>query len=462
MTVSSQVAGLTGTLEQDVVEACARLIRFDTSNFGGGESRGEREAAEWVAEQLTDCGYEPQVLESEPGRASTVVRIAGSNPGAPALLVHGHLDVVPAAADDWSFDPFCGDVRDGAVWGRGALDMKDMDAMMLAVARGFARDGGRPVRDLVLAFVADEEDTGDYGAGFLVESHPELFEGVTSAIGESGGGLTPLPDGGRLYAVATGERGSAWMTLTSRGTAGHGSRKVADNAVTTLARTVAALADIEWPVRQITTVRALLDGIGAQLGVTIDAEDPASLELLGDARKLVDRTLSNSLNPTMLSAGYKVNVIPSEAIAHVDGRILPGLEDEFFATVDALLPPSVTRSFDSYAAPVGSSHESAEFALMAQAIRAHDADALVLPFCMGGGTDAKAFSRLGIDCYGFAPGRLAPDFPTHLYVHGVDEHVPVDSLHFGVRVLDTYLRSAPADADRPTPHPAHPSVEETR
>jgi acetylornithine deacetylase/succinyl-diaminopimelate desuccinylase-like protein len=434
-------------LEDDVVADCATLIRFDTSNYGAGDSRGERAAAEWVAEQLAGCGYDPQVYESEPLRASTVVRIPGADPSAPALLVHGHLDVVPAAAADWTFDPFAGDLHEGCVRGRGALDMKDMDAMMLAVARGLARDGVRPPRDIVLAFVADEEDTGKYGAGFLAAEHPELFEGVASAIGESGGGLNRLPDGSRLYAVATGERGSAWMTLTARGSAGHGSRTVADNAVTTLARTLVALADIEWPVQVIPTVQALLDGVGVQLGVTIDPHDPASLEALGEARALVDRTLANSLNPTMLGAGYKVNVIPSEATAHVDGRILPGLADEFFAAVDARLPDSVTRTFDSYAAPVGSSHESAEFAAMAAALRVHDPGGLVLPFVMGGGTDAKAFSSLGIECYGFAPSRLPPGFPSDRMVHGIDEQVPVDSLHFGVRVLDTYLRSVPGPTE---------------
>jgi acetylornithine deacetylase/succinyl-diaminopimelate desuccinylase-like protein len=455
---SHAISAATSTPEADVVTDCATLIRFDTSNFGAGTSRGERAAAEWVAERLTDCGYEPQVIESQPQRANTVVRIPGRDRSAPGLLVHGHLDVVPAAAQDWSFDPFCGDVRDGCVWGRGALDMKDMDAMMLGVARGLARDGAAPARDLVLAFVADEEDTGEYGAGFLAREHRDLFDGVTTAIGESGGGLTTLPNGSRLYPIATGERGSAWMTLTARGHAGHGSRRVPDNAVTTLARTVVALAEIDWPVREIPTVRALLDGIGAQLGEIIDPRDPASLDRLGDARALIERTLSNSLNPTMLEAGYKVNVIPSEAVAHVDGRILPGLEDEFFTTVDAVLPDSVTRSFDSYAAPVGSSHETAEFAAMAAAVRAHDPQGVVLPFCMGGGTDAKAFSPLGIDCYGFAPSRLPAGFPAHDYVHGVDERVPIDSLHFGLGVLDTYLRADPRPAAATTP--ARPGQEE--
>ncbi|GAB2476940.1 M20/M25/M40 family metallo-hydrolase [Jatrophihabitans fulvus] len=428
------------TLARDAVSDTATLIRFDTTNFGGGDSRGERDAAEWVAGELTDCGYEPVVLESAPGRASTVVRIAGRDRDAPGLLVHGHLDVVPAEASDWAFDPFCGELRDGHLLGRGALDMKGMDGMMLAVARDLARRGDQPARDVVLAFVADEEDTGEYGAGFLVEQHAGLFEGVTTGIGESGAGLTVLPDGSRLYAIGAGERGTAWMTLRARGTAGHGSRTTADNAVTSLTRAVTALADIEWPVRSIPVVQAFLDGVGDRLGVRLDASDADGLRAaLGDAYGYVERTLANSLNPTMLSAGYKVNVIPSEAVAHVDGRILPGLEDEFFAAVDALLPARVTREFDSFAAPVGADHTSPAFAAMADAVRRHDPDALVLPFVLGGGTDAKAFARLGIDCFGFMPGRTPPEFPAERYVHGVDEQIPVDSLEFGVHVLSTFV-----------------------
>ncbi|MGZ4615990.1 MAG: M20/M25/M40 family metallo-hydrolase, partial [Actinomycetes bacterium] len=292
-------------LAVEVVELCSRLVQFDTSNFGAGESRGERAAAEWVAESLADAGLAPVVLESEPGRASTVVRIPGRDPSAPGLLVHGHLDVVPAAAGDWSFDPFSGEVRDGAVWGRGALDMKDSDAMMLAVARSFARTGFVPPRDIVMAFVADEEDTGALGAGFLVRKHPDLFEGVTSAIGESGGYAVHLPNGGRLYPIATGERGSAWMRLTARGRAGHGSRRNPQNAVTAMARTLARLADHPWPVHLVPPVAALLDGLCEHLNVHIDPADPDSLAQLGDARRIVEATLSNSLNPTMLSAGYK-------------------------------------------------------------------------------------------------------------------------------------------------------------
>jgi acetylornithine deacetylase/succinyl-diaminopimelate desuccinylase-like protein len=428
-------------LAADTVEFCSQLIRFDTSNYGGGESRGERAAAEWVAEQLSADGYAPIVLESQPQRASTVVRIAGTEPAAPALLIHGHLDVVPAQASDWSFEPFSGEVRDGAVWGRGALDMKDMDAMMLALARSFAREGYRPPRDIVLAFVADEEDTGEFGAGFLAREHRELFEGVTTAIGESGGHAVHLPDASRLYPIGTGERGSAWMRLSAHGRAGHGSRRNPENAVATLAAAISRIADYRWPVRLTPTVSALLDGLSKHLGITVDPADERSLAQLGEAARLVEATVANSLNPTMLNAGYKLNVIPSEATAGVDGRILPGLQEEFFATVDELLGEKITREFASFSAPVSASPDTTEFAAMAAAITSHDPDALVLPFCMSGGTDAKAFTSLGIACYGFAPGTTPPGFAHWEYVHGVDERVLIDSLEFGVRVLDTYLRT---------------------
>jgi acetylornithine deacetylase/succinyl-diaminopimelate desuccinylase-like protein len=431
-------------LAADTVEFCSQLIRFDTSNYGGGESRGERAAAEWVAEQLSADGYAPIVLESQPQRASTVVRIAGTEPAAPALLIHGHLDVVPAQASDWSFEPFSGEVRDGAVWGRGALDMKDMDAMMLALARSFAREGFRPPRDIVLAFVADEEDTGEFGAGFLAREHPELFEGVTTAIGESGGHAVHLPHASRLYPIGTGERGSAWMRLSAHGRAGHGSRRNPENAVAILAAAISRIADYRWPVRLTPTVSALLDGLSKHLGITVDPADERSLAQLGEAARLVEATVANSLNPTMLNAGYKLNVVPSEATAGVDGRILPGLQEEFFATVDELLGDKITREFASFSAPVSASPDTTEFAAMAAAITSHDPDALVLPFCMSGGTDAKAFTSLGIACYGFAPGTTPPGFAHWEYVHGVDERVLIDSLEFGVRVLDTYLRTPPA------------------
>jgi acetylornithine deacetylase/succinyl-diaminopimelate desuccinylase-like protein len=424
-------------LAADTVELCAQLIRFDTTNYGDRRSHGERFAADWVAGLLQDAGYEPTVIEAAPGRASTVVRIPGVDRAAPGLLVHGHLDVVPAEAADWRIDPFSGELRDDAIWGRGALDMKSMDAMMLAVARSWARAEYRPPRDIVLAFVADEEDNGDFGARYLVRNRPELFAGVTAAISESGGYSVHLPDGSVLYPIATAERGTARIKLTAQGPAGHGSRRNPDNAVAALARTVARLADHQWPIQPTPPVQALLDGLAAHLGIRID---PADLTPLGEAARLVENTLSNSLNPTMLSAGYKVNVVPSEAVAWLDGRLLPGGADDFFATVESLLEPGVRYEVPTYTAPVASVHDTAEFAAMAAAIQAHDPDGLVLPFCMTGGTDAKAFAELGIAGYGFAPGHWPADFDHWGYVHGVDEHVPIESLAFGANVLDTYLR----------------------
>lgn len=454
--------GLAAALARDAVSACATLIRFDTSNFGGGESRGEREAAEWVASELRDCGYEPVVLEAAPRRASTIVRIPGRDRTRPALLLHGHLDVVPAESDDWTVDPFGGEIRDGAVWGRGALDMKGTDATMLAVARGLAREAFVPARDVVLAFVADEEDSGHVGAGHLVRERPDLLSGVSHAIGEGGGMLHRLTDGSHLYPIACGERGTAWIELTARGTAGHGSRPRGDNAVAVLAGTVARLAAIRWPIRLISQVAALLEGVGERLGAELDPHDPELPGRLGEIGELVGATLSNTLSPTMLSAGYAANVVPSSAVGVIDGRMLPGHEEEFFAAVEAELPDAVSYRLLNDERPIAADPIDPELALIGAAVRAHDPGALVLPCCAGGGTDAKWFSRLGIACYGFAPERMAPGFPHGRLVHGVDEHIPLDSLAFGARVLDTYVRSDPDTDPAGVGRAATTPQEETR
>ncbi|MFF4592050.1 M20/M25/M40 family metallo-hydrolase [Amycolatopsis sp. NPDC001319] len=429
----------------DPVELCADLIRFDTTNRGGGDSEGEREAAEYVAEFLGRHGVAAKIVESAPRRANVIARIPGADPALPALLVQGHLDVVPADAADWSVPPFSGEVRDGFLWGRGAVDMKDFCAMVLsAVASGL-----RPRRDLVLAFVADEEDKGDFGAHWLVAQHPELFEGCAAAISESGGYSyhVPAADGRavRLYPVGTAERGTAHIKLTARGRAGHGSRPNDENAVTMLADALHRIAGHRWPVRLTPTVRAFLDRTGAALGVPVDLSSgdavDATVARLGPAGSLVVPTVRNSTTPTMLSAGYKVNVIPSTATAQVDVRVLPDAEDELFEVLDSLLGPGVTREFVAHQPPVQAPVDSPWFDAMAAALRAEDPDAVVVPYCMGGGTDAKAFSRLGMACYGFAPLSLPEGFPYRAMAHGVDERVPVDGLRFGTRVLKRFLES---------------------
>ncbi|MCU1680324.1 MAG: hypothetical protein JWQ81_1063 [Amycolatopsis sp.] len=433
--------------EFDVVDVCSTLIRFDTTNRGNGDSEGEREAAEYVATLLADAGVDAKIIEAAPGRANVIARIPGSDPSLPALLVQGHLDVVPAEASDWSVPPFSGEVSDGFVWGRGATDMKDFCAMVLAVVDSFARSGQRPRRDLVLAFVADEEDKGDYGAHWLAREHPSLFEGCAAAISESGGYTyhVPAADGRivRLYPVATAERGTAHLRLTARGRAGHGSRPNTENAVTRLVDALGRITAHRWPVHLTPTVRAFLERTGDALGVEVDLTGEAAIDAtiarLGPAGGLVVPTVRNSTTPTMLEAGYKVNVIPTVAHAQVDTRVLPGTEEILLAEIDAMLGEGVEREFVAHQPPVQAPVDSPWFEAMASALRSQDPEAVVVPYCMGGGTDAKAFSPLGIDCYGFAPLYLPAGFPYREMAHGVDERVPVEGLRFGVRVLDHFL-----------------------
>ncbi len=436
-----------GRALEEVVRFTSDLIRIDTTNRGGGDGV-ERPAAEYVAEQLADAGIEPRILESAPGRANVVARIPGADPSADALLVHGHLDVVPAEAADWSVHPFSGEVRDGVVWGRGAIDMKNMDAMILATVRAWARSGRRPARDIVLAFTADEEDSAAYGSGFLAAEHAALFEGCTEGISESGAYTFHASDTLRIYPVAAGERGTAWLKLTARGRAGHGSKVNHDNAVAHLAAAVARIGEHRWPVRLTATVRAALTELAALHGVTAGPDDlddvDALMDRLGPAATFVRPTVRNSANPTMLSAGYKVNVIPGSATAFVDGRVLPGGQEEFTATLDELTGPHVDWEYHHREVPLEAPVDSASFAAMREALEHFDPGAHAVPYCMSGGTDAKQFSRLGITGYGFSPLKLPRGFDYQALFHGVDEHVPVDALHFGVRVLDRFLRGAEA------------------
>ncbi|WP_214411578.1 M20/M25/M40 family metallo-hydrolase [Sphaerisporangium fuscum] len=423
--------------EDEVVELCRDLIRIDTTNAGDNAGPGERVAAEYVAGKLAEVGLEPRILESDSRRASVIARIEGEDPARGALLLHGHLDVVPFNAGDWTHHPLSGEVADGCVWGRGAVDMKDMDAMILAVVRQRLSEGRRPPRDVVLAFTADEEAGGKYGAQWLAQRHKDLFEGCTEAIGEVGGFSVSLDEARRLYLIEAAEKGIAWMRLTASGRAGHGSMLNSENAVTELAEAVARLGRYEWPVRLTPTVRAFFQ---EAFEIELDAEDAeATAAKLGPLARMIGATLRNTVNPTMLDAGYKANVIPQTATAHVDGRFLPGYEEEFFATVDELLGPNVTREFVYHDIAVETSFDGPLVRAMAEALLAEDPGARAVPYTLSGGTDLKAFSRLGIRGFGFAPLKLPADLDFSGMFHGIDERVPVDSLRFGVRVLDRFL-----------------------
>ncbi|GGT92463.1 M20/M25/M40 family metallo-hydrolase [Streptomyces coeruleorubidus] len=431
-----------GQALDEVVTFTSDLIRIDTTNRGGGDCQ-ERPAAEYAAARLAEAGIEPTLLERTKGRTNVVARIEGTDPSADALLLHGHLDVVPAAAADWSVHPFSGEIRDGVVWGRGAVDMKNMDAMILAVVRAWARQGVRPRRDIVIAFTADEEASAEDGSGFLADRHAALFEGCTEGVSEAGAFTFHDGAGRQIYPLSAGERGTAWLKLTARGRAGHGSKVNKANAVTRLAAAITRIGEHEWPLRLTPTVRAALTELAALYGIEPDLTDvDRLLDKLGPAAALVESTLRNSANPTMLDAGYKINVIPGEAVAHVDGRYLPGGEDEFRDTLDRLTGPDVEWEFHHHEVALQAPVDSATFARMRAAVEEFAPEGHVVPFCMPGGTDAKQFSRLGITGYGFTPLKLPEGFDYWAMFHGVDERVPVEALHFGVRVLDRFLRTA--------------------
>jgi acetylornithine deacetylase/succinyl-diaminopimelate desuccinylase-like protein len=435
--------------EDEVVELAADLIRIDTTNTGDPATVvGEREAADYVAGKLIEVGYEVERVESgAPGRDNVFARLPGADPSRGALLIHGHLDVVPADASEWSVHPFSGVVRDGYLWGRGAVDMKDMVGMILAVARRFKRDGIVPPRDLVFAFLADEEAGGKFGSQWLADNRPDLFQGCTEAIGEVGGFSLTLNtrqgDPVRLYLVETAEKGMAWMRLRARGKPGHGSFLHEDNAVTTLAAAVARLGAHRFPLVVTDTVRQFMDTVARITGAEFAEDDlEGALGKLGPLSRMVGATLRDTANPTMLEAGYKVNVIPSSAEAVVDCRVLPGRQADFEREVDELIGPDVSREWITHLPAWQSSFDTDLVAAMSTALRAEDAEAETVPYMLAAGTDAKAFSeKLGIRCYGFAPLRLPPDLDFASLFHGIDERVPVDSLRFGARVLDRLLRN---------------------
>lgn len=436
------------TALDEVVELVSSLIRFDTSNTGELETtKGEKECAEWVAHKLQEVGYETEYVESgAPGRGNVFATLTGADPQRGTLLVHGHLDVVPAEPADWSVHPFSGAVEDGYVWGRGAIDMKDMVGMALALARQFKSNGTVPPRTIMFAFLADEENGGRWGSQWLVENRPDLFEGVTEAVGEVGGfSLTVArPDGTekRLYMVETAEKGLGWMKLTAKARAGHGSFLHDENAVTYLAEAVAKLGNHTFPLVISDSVAEFLSAVGEETGLDFDPTSPdldGTLQKLGSIARIVGATLRDTANPTMLKAGYKANVIPQTAEAMVDCRVVPGRQAEFEREVDELIGPNVEREWITKLDSYETTFDGHLVDAMNDAILAHDENGRTVPYMLSGGTDAKAFAKLGIRCFGFAPLKLPPELDFAALFHGVDERVPVTSLEFGTQVLEHFL-----------------------
>ncbi|HYY02182.1 MAG TPA: M20/M25/M40 family metallo-hydrolase, partial [Mycobacterium sp.] len=294
--------------------------------------------------------------------------------------------------------------------------------------------------------VADEENGGKWGSQWLVDNRPDLFEGITEAIGEVGGFSLTVPrrDGGerRLYLIETAEKSMHWMRLTARGRPGHGSMVHDHNAVTTLAEAVARLGRHRFPLVPTDSVVQFLTAVGEETGFTFDTDSPdldGAVEKLGPIARIVKATLRDTANPTMLKAGYKTNVVPATAEAVVDCRILPGRLAAFEAEVDELIGPDVTREWTTSLPSYETTFDGDLVDAMNAALLAVDPDARTVPYMLSGGTDAKAFERLGIRCFGFAPLRLPPDLDFAALFHGIDERVPVDALRFGTEVLTYFL-----------------------
>ena len=431
-------------ISSEVVEIVQDLIRIDTSNYGDDSGPGEALAAEYVEAKLQEVGISCERYETTGNKRQGVyARIEGEDSSRPALLLHGHLDVVPAQAKDWTYDPFAAEIHDGMIWGRGAVDMKDGDGMLLALVRAWQRAGVKPPRDIVLQFLPDEEAGSVHGSEWLVNHREDMFHNISEAVGEVGGYSLTVRDDVRLYLVQTAEKGIRWMKLRAEGTAGHGSFINNDNAVTRLAQAVAAVGEHKFELAMTPTVRDFIKALSDALGIELSADDPEELlSHLGPIARIVGATLSNTANPTMLNAGYKHNVIPGHAEAMIDGRFLPGFEDELIKDIENLLPPGVVREDVVNGIALEAPFEGALVDAMSNAIRAEDPLGTPVPYTLSGGTDAKAFSKLGITCYGFLPLLLPPELDFSAMFHGVDERVPVEGLEFGMRVMDRFVRSS--------------------
>ncbi|MCV7347587.1 M20/M25/M40 family metallo-hydrolase [Mycolicibacterium rhodesiae] len=424
-----------GSGGEDVVALTQQLVRINTSNPGGPE----KPAAELVADVLAGIGIGCEWFEPEPGRVSIVGRLTGRDPSLPALLLHAHLDVVPAVDSDWTRDPFGGDLHDGYVWGRGTVDMKGPVAITLAALQRLWRQGQQPRRDVVLAFFADEEAGGALGAGYVTQSSPQLFADCAEAIGEVGGFSRTLTSRSRGYFVSTAEKGVWWARLRASGTAGHGSMINSRNAISTLAQALVRLADQSEPaVIKTAATDALIERLREVLAEP-DVDDDELLASLGHFDRMIRAGRHNTVNPTQISGGYKTNVVPAEASATIDARFLPGHAGSFQRQLTDVVGPAVAVETLYHGPAVEAVVDTPLLGAIAEALCSSDPMATVLPYMSTAFTDAKWLHRLGIQCYGFTPMRLPDDLDFTALFHGADERVPVNSLRFGVDVLSRLL-----------------------
>ncbi len=436
---SDQVAAL----HEDVVSIVGELIRFDTTNPGDDSGPGEIDAAEYAADLLREVGYAPEVFTTTaPNRAGVSLLIAGADPTRDPLLLTGHLDVVPAPPEGWVHPPFSGHIDDeGVMWGRGAVDMKDMVGMILAIVRHWARTGYVPPRPVAVLLTPDEEAGGHHGAHWIVANRPELLHGAAEAIGEVGGFSVDLPNGRRIYPVQTGEKGLMWITARVTGTPGHGSLIHRDNPVELLLASLAELAAHPFEVSLTPTMALFVESVSDLLGEPLALDDPARLhEQFGGLASVLGASVRTTVNPTMLEAGFKHNVVPTTATAGMDVRYLPGTRDAVLDHIVETLPAGAEISFANDDISLETPFDGRIIDAIVEVLGERDPDGVVVPYLMTGGTDGKAFSTLGVRYFGFSPLHLEGIDDFWSMFHSVNERVPVAALEFGVEVLDEVIR----------------------
>lgn len=416
------------------------LIRIDTTNPPGNETA----AAEYIASVLRGEGIEPVVLEPAPGRGSVIARVRGSG-AAGALLLMSHLDVVPADAKEWDHAPFAAEIADGYIWGRGATDTKNLTAAQLAILLALTREGVPLKRDLVLAATADEEAGAAHGMAWLAQNHAPLLE-CEYAINEGGGHGTDI-GGQRFYTCQTGEKGLCWMKLTARGSSGHGSMPRKDNAVAVLCTVVSKLAQAQLPqhvtatmerlVREVVETQALGEALPKALfNPQSEAEALAQMGQYPELVALLKATLHNTVSPTMLEAGQKANVIPGEASAVIDGRIVPGQTHEgFLQELRPYIGADTQVQIIQRSSPYESEPASPLFELMGQVLQEHDPGCRLAPYLVPGATDGRILAQKGVKVYGFAPTRAEPGWVALEMAHARNERISLANMEFQTRVL---------------------------
>jgi acetylornithine deacetylase/succinyl-diaminopimelate desuccinylase-like protein len=434
-------------LGTDAVRHLQALIRIDTTNPPGNETP----AAEYLAELLRAAGLEPTLVGETPARQNVIARLRGTG-AKPPLLLAAHLDVVEAEPESWRHPPFGGEIHDGYIWGRGAIDMKHMAVMSAMVIAQLKRDGVTLERDLIFAGVADEEAGCDHGSRWLVDHHPDLVR-AEYALGEAGG-FSVRMNGRVIYPIQVAEKGAVWMKLRTSGRPGHGSMPRENNAVAKIGAAVAKLAATRLPQHRTAVVDRYLRAVAKT------QKFPASLLLPHMHRPAVAKfllkqvpdkgvaaalaaVLSNTAVPTMLRGGNKTNVIPGFAEAWVDGRSLPGqTAQDLIREMKDIIGHDFEVELERDMPPVEIDPQSPLWDLMVAGLKKHDPEGIAVPYLAPGFTDAKSWSRLGTRCYGFMPLRFPDDGTrfTDLF-HGHDERIPVDGFTWGVQVLYDVVRA---------------------